>query len=233
MQTESTTATPVATTRPAGMTAPQGIAAFLLALAFGHGWARELASAEYVASLRGDAAKWTKQGYDAFCASPALRRIVAARRANLDYALDAANKENPDSDAGLPASYGHTTQSETLSWEVAPDGTTKITVRAGPGAKWISEWKWENTPKTVIAVVTVSPNGETQWSHITTSPLKGKVAGRDGSHVNAADGQPLPGSDEYGYGVAARAVRAIGGRVESQPLPRRLPHGRRGLASIA
>lgn len=233
MQTETTTSAPLPLRSCPVMTTPQASAAFLLALQFGHGWAREIAGAEYLASIGGNAARWTKEGYDAFCASPALRRIVAARRSNLDYAYDAAVAASPDSDCGLPAAYGHTTQSETLSWDVAPDGATKITVRAGPGAKRIGDWNWQSIPKTVIAVVSVAPNGDTKWQHITTSPMKGHIAGRDGHHVNAADGQPLPGSDEYGYEVAARAVRAIGGRAEAQPQIRRLPRGRRGLAGIA
>ena len=221
------TATPVATTRPAGMTAPQGIAAILLALAFGHGWATSIAYREF-AGRRGVPGEW-----EAFCASPEFRKTVASHRGNLDYAYDLNQADAPDHDMGLRSSTEHTTGSRTLSWSVTPDGTVKIIVRAGPSSIQVAEWNWKQIPMTVIATVTVAPNGETQWSHITTSPLKGKIAGRDSSRVNAADGQPLPGSDEYAYEVAARAVRAIGGRVESQPMTRRLPRGRRALDSIA
>lgn len=227
MQTETTTTSPAPTTRPVGMTAPQGIAAFLLALSFGHGWATSIAYREF-AGRRGVPGEW-----EAFCASHELRKTVASRRGNLDYAYDLNQANAPDDDMRLRSSSEHTTGGKTLSWSVAPDGTVKITVRAGPSSVRVAEWDWKQIPMTVIATVTVSPDGETRWQHITTSPLKGKIAGRDGSHVNAADGQPLPGSDEYGYEVAARAVRAIGGRVETQPLPRRLPRGRRALASIA
>jgi len=224
MQTEIVGSSPVA--RPV-TTGHQAVSMFLLALAFGHGWATSIAYREF-AGRRGAPGEW-----EAFCASPELRKTVASRRGNLDYAYDLNQANAPDDDMGLRASSEHTTGGKTLSWSVAPDGTAKITVRAGPSSVRVAEWDWKQIPMTVIATVTVSPDGSTRWQHITTSPMKGHIAGRDGHHVNAADGQPLPGSDEYAYEVAARAVRAIGGRAEAQPQIRRLPRGRRGLAGIA
>ena len=200
------------------MTPIQALRSFLLAQSFGHGWATQI-----LHGVVGD--NYPEGGFQNACTAALVdgrvTRAVIANRADLNYAIVAVEAAHEGYDGGLRANFKHTTGGKTLSWSVAPDGTVRITVRAGPSSVC------------VIAAVTVSPDGETRWQHIAASPMKGKIAGRDGRHVNAADGWPLPGSDEYAYEVAARAVRAIGGRVETQPLPRRLPHGRRGLASVA
>lgn len=194
-------------------TLPQAKTAFILATTFGHGWATSIVNRE--------CPRQTHDGRVAYARSPHAVPALSRRLADLNADIVAEEAQRGE-DCGLLFSTEHRTQSGTLAWSVGPDGTALISVYAGPDRA------------TMIATVRVDAGGTTAWNHVNVSTWRGRVSGKlFGRHVNAADGSPLPGSDEYAYNLARTAVAALGGHVESQPAPRRLPRGRRALASIA
>lgn len=206
----------------------QLVCAYKLANAFGHWWAgcARLAIVGPAPAVRfGEAeeeddreahSEWALR-YNAVTAFQVADRFGGMNWEEINDACAAADDDDRDShwSGGVNAAPTHTTQSGTVRWVVAPDGTVTVTgYRRGNVAGYDADGNpirvgGPDSPAWWTA--TVHPDGAT-----TVIAHEGAPTG-PGDQWEEDHGIEAPQLGEYTWGVLGRAVAALGGNLPSVP----------------
>lgn len=192
---------------------------YSLAVAFDHGWATWIGvSATTPETPESDR---VKPGHDLFlgiCArtGPDWQKVTAGR------ALEASDAMNWDS-GYIGPSMGHTTQSGTLSWSVAPDGAVVLTARVPS--------KTGHEKDRVIARLRIPAKGIAKLEVFGDFPPVSPEPPLAGS----AYGRTVPQEYDYSWRILAHAAKACGVTLPDRPVTvrRPLPQRRQEIAAVA